>query len=143
MHRYALGQKSMEPLLQAACTFDIGTNPHPAALFEVGPGGMQIWCTPEDNPGGAWRRVNMVPGAFAKPCAFVGGVLWQCSQEDEPSVVNLVLTTIAYALCDEQLVELADIHNRAEDVNWARQKLLWLWEVSGARGDIPPIVVRN
>ena len=143
MHRYALGQKSMEPLLEAACAYDIATNPGPSALFEAGPGGMQIWCTPEDNPGGAWRQVHMVPGAFSKPCAFVGGVRWQCSQEQTPTVVNLVLSTVAYALCDEELVELADIHNRPEDVAWARQKLFWLWNVSGAPGELPPILVRT
>lgn len=143
MHRYALGQKSMALLMEAVCRFDIATNPHPAALFEAGPGGLQIWRTPEDNPGGLWKRVGMVAGAFAKPCAFVGGVLWQCSQRKESSAVCLALTTIAYALGDEDLVELDAIHNRPDDIAWVRQKLAWLWQASTAADKMPSVMVSD
>ena len=143
MHKYALGQRSMVPMVEAAGHFNIATNPHPAALYEGSPGGLQIWCTPEDNPGGLWKEITMVKGAFAKPCAFVGGVLWQCSQGKESTVLHLILTTIAYALCEENLVELEAIHNRPDDVSWARQKLIWLWQASVASEEMPPIVVRD
>ena len=143
MHRYALGQQSMAPLLEAAQEFDIATNPHPAALFEAGPGGLQIWCTPADNPGGPWNRIQMYTGALAQPGAFVGSVRWQCSREPHPSVVNLVLTTMAYALSDAGLVELNEIHNRPDDVAWARQKLIWLWQAAAAVDPMPPIIVRH
>ena len=73
MHKYALGQRSMVPIVETADHFNIVTNPHPAALYEGSPGGLQVWCTPEDNPGGLWKKITMVKGAFAKPCAFVGG----------------------------------------------------------------------
>ena len=73
MHKYALGQRSMVPMVEAADHFNIVTNPHPAALYEGSAGGLQIWCTPEDNPGGVWKEITMVKGDFAKPCAFVGG----------------------------------------------------------------------
>ena len=142
VHRYALGQQSMAPLLEAAREFDITTNPHPAALFEAGPGGVQIWCTPADNPGFPWNQVEMAAGAFAKPCAFVGSTRWQCSREKHPMVVNIVLTTIAYTLAAENLVEGDDIFNQPDDIAWAKQKLHWLWEVSDATGDMPPIVVK-
>ena len=143
MHKYALGQRSMVPMVEAADHFNIVTNPHPAALYEGSPGGLQIWCTPEDNPGGVWKEITMVKGDFAKPCAFVGGVLWQCSQGKDATVIHLVLTTIAYALCEENLVKLESIHNRPEDVAWARQKLTWLWQASVASEEMPPIVVRD
>jgi hypothetical protein len=143
MHRYALGQRSMAPLVEAASNFNIATNPHPAALYEASPGGLQLWCTPDDNPGDLWNSVHMVKGVFAKPCAFVGGMLWQCSRGGDPVVLHLLLTTIAYALCEENLVKLDAIHNRPDDIAWARQKLSWLWQASVASQEMPPIVVRH
>ena len=54
MDSYILAHRRMAPLLEAAREFDIATNPHPAALFESGNSGLQIWCTPTNNPGPPW-----------------------------------------------------------------------------------------
>ena len=60
MSSYVLAHRRMAPLLEAAREFDIATNPNPAALFEAGNSGLQIWCTPEDNPGVLWAQLEMV-----------------------------------------------------------------------------------
>ena len=73
----------------------------------------------------------MMKGAFAKPCAFVGAVRWQETLHDPPFDITLFLTTIAYALSEEHLIAVDSIHNRADDIVWVRQKLDWLWRVSG------------
>jgi hypothetical protein len=69
MDSYVIAHRRMAPLLEAAREFDIATNPHPAALFEAGSAGLQIWCTPTDSPGGLWEQVQMDAGAF-------GGSSW-------------------------------------------------------------------
>ena len=62
----------MKPVLDLARQLDIATNPHPRAIFEAGNGGFQVWCTPQDHPQG-WNGISMIPGAFSKPCEYVGG----------------------------------------------------------------------
>ena len=111
-------------------------------LFEAGPGGLQLWCTEADNPGGLWTGVEMKKGIYAKPCAFLGAVRWQgASRQSED--VTLVLTTIAYALCEKEMVAMEAIHNRADDVAWARRKIEWLWEASKASVPLLQITVRQ
>ena len=96
MDSYTLAHRRMAPLLEAAREFDIATNPHPLALFEAGSGGLQIWCTPADNPGGLWEKLEMYAGAFSKPCVLVASVHWPWSEEEEPTVTGLWLTADAY-----------------------------------------------
>ena len=131
----------MAPLLEAAREFDIATNPHPAALFEAGSAGLQIWCTPVDHPGGLWAQLEMDAGAFSKPCAFVASAYWQWSEGEQQTVTGIVLSTDAYELQDAGLLEMRQIHNRPEDLAWAEEKLLWLWQASRAEGSMPPVVV--
>jgi hypothetical protein len=76
----------MASLLEVAREFDMATNPHPAALFEAGSAGLQIWCTPEDHPGGLWNQVQMDAGAFSKPCEYLASAHWQWSEEEQPTV---------------------------------------------------------
>ncbi len=64
-----------KPVLDLALKLDIATNPKPSALYEVGSGGFQIWCTADDHPAD-WENVPMSMGTFAKPCAFVAAVWW-------------------------------------------------------------------
>ena len=156
MHKFALGHSCVSALVEAAIVYDIASNKDPRALFEAGPGGLQLWCTEADNPGGLWSRVEMKKGIYTKPCAFLGAVRWQGSASGR-SVdadvdgnrgtrawpVTLVLTTIAYALCDKHLVAMEAIHNRAEDVAWARRKMGWLWEASDATGPMLQLSVRQ
>ena len=143
MHKFSMGHARVSPLVEAAIYYGIATNDDPRALFEAGPGGLQLWCTEEDNPGGSWMHVKMERGIYTKPCAFIGAVRWQGGRFEAASEVTLVLTTIAYALCDKGLVAMESIHNRAEDITWARHKTAWLWEVSGADGEMPQILVRQ
>ena len=132
----------MAPLLEAARAFDIATNPAPAALFEMGSAGFQIWCTPEDNPGGLWTQAKMIAGGFTKSCAFLASVGW-IWDEDRPAIVGIALTTVGYALLDAGLADRKTMINRPDDVTWAKQKIEWLWQASRATGKMPPIRVKD
>lgn len=140
MSSYTLAHRRMAPLLEAARAFDIGDNPHPAALFEGGSAGLQIWCTPEDHPGGLWAQLEMDAGAFCKPCALVASACWQWSEGDHPTVTGILLRTDAYDLKRAGLLKTDQVHNRPEDLAWAKQKLTWLWQASRAAAPMPPIV---
>jgi hypothetical protein len=135
--------RRMAPLLEAAREFDIGDNPHPAALFNAGNTGLQIWCTPADHPGGLWGQLEMDAGAFSKPCALVASAYWQWSEGEHPTVIGILLSTDAYELQKAGLLKTDKVHNRPEDLAWAEEKLAWLWQASRAEGPMPPIVVRQ
>ncbi|NKB72484.1 MAG: hypothetical protein GKR89_35860 [Candidatus Latescibacteria bacterium] len=141
MDSYTQAHRRMAPLPEAAREFDIANNPHPAALFEAGSAGLQIWCTPTNNPGSPWDQVEMHAGAFAKPCEYVASVHWQWSEGDRPTVIGLVLSTDGYELERAGFVPKGEIHNRPEDITWAKAKLAWLWQASRADTVMPPIVV--
>ena len=79
MSHYSEHQK-MKPVLDLARHFDIASNPDPAAIFEAGSGGFQVWCTPNDRPSG-WNGISMQSGAFSKPCEYVGSVHWKWEDE--------------------------------------------------------------
>jgi len=126
----------MKPVLERARVLDIATNPDPLAIFEAGSGGFQVWCTPEDHPEG-WNGIQMVSGAFSKPCEYIGSVHWIWRNEE---IVALGIETDAYALADQmpdQFSNLAkvskesvrqSIHNREKDLEWLKQKVAWLFE---------------
>jgi hypothetical protein len=134
----------MKPVLDLARQLDIATNPDPSAIFEAGSGGFQVWCTPLDHPEG-WNGIVMNPGAFSKPCEYVGSVNW--AWEDE-SIVALAIETSAYALADQMPDEycnlqdipagfrLRTIFNRDEDINWLKEKIAWLFAEAGVL--LPP-----
>ena len=143
MDSYTLAHHRMAPLLEAAREFDIATNPHPLALFEAGSGGLQIWCTPADNPGGQWEKLEMYAGAFSKPCALVASVGWQWSEGEDPTVTGLWLTTDAYELQRAGWLPGDKGHNRLEDLTWAKRKLEWLWQASRADSEMPPVVIEG
>jgi len=82
-------------------------------------------------------------GAFAKPCEYVASAHWQWSEGEQPTVIGIVLSTDAYQLQDAGLLKPREIHNRPEDLAWARQKLAWLWQASRAEGTMPPVVVEG
>jgi hypothetical protein len=127
----------MKPLLDAARKWDIATNPRPQALFEAGSAGFQIWCTPEDNPGGVWDEVagKMTVGAFSKPCAYVGGCFWEWKDE---LIVGIKLVTDAYLLRDcwlegiikyegSRFFDTPGVHNHVQEIGWCINKVRWLW----------------
>lgn len=129
----------LKPVLDLARQLDIATNPGPAALFEAGSAGFQVWCTPDDHPKG-WEDIQMIPGTFSKPCEYAGSAHWKW--EDE-TIVALAIETSAYALSDQKPDEYCDwreiprgekrrtIFNRDEDIAWLREKITWLFEQAG------------
>ena len=134
----------MKPVLDLARQLDIVTNPAPAAIFEAGSSGFQVWCTPDDRPKG-WSGIEMFPGTFSKPCEYVGGVHWKW---DEDRIAGLEIETSAYALADqfpERYTNLNEplrgdnrrtIYNRDEDIAWLQEKVAWLFQK--AEVDLPP-----
>jgi hypothetical protein len=134
----------MKPVLDLARQLDIVANPDPRAIFEAGNGGFQVWCIPQDRPQG-WNGIVMNPGAFSKPCEYVGGVLWKWDNE---AIVALEIETTAYALADQRPDEYCNlqnipdgfnrrtIHNRDEDIEWLKEKIAWLFACAGV--PLPP-----
>jgi len=134
----------MKSVLDLARELDIATNPHPAAIFEAGSGGFQVWCTPEDHPQG-WNGIAMHSGSFSKPCEYVGSVHWKW---EDDRIVGLEIETSAYALADqkpEEFCNLTDIprdfqrrtiFNRDADIEWLKEKIAWLFGEAGA--PLPP-----
>jgi len=141
---YHSEHKRMKPMLELARQLDIATNPHPSAIFETGNGGFQIWCTPQDHPRG-WNGISMIPGAFSKPCAYVGSVLWKW---DDDQIIGLQIETTAYALAEQKPDEFCNlkeipqgfnrrtIFNRDADIDWLKEKVTWLFETAGVL--LPP-----
>jgi len=137
--------KRIQPVLDLARQLDIATNPHPAAIFEAGNGGFQIWCTPYEHPKG-WDDIVMNRGAFAKPCEYVGSVHWKWEEE---SIVALEIETSAYALADQKPGEYSatpqpghrTIFNRDADIEWLKEKITWLF--AKAHVSLPPFEYRQ
>jgi hypothetical protein len=129
----------MKPVLDLARTLDIATNPDPTARFEAGSGGFQVWCTPQDRPKG-WNGIEMNRGAFSKPCEYVGSVIWSLNEE---KIIALGIETTAYALAEQKpdeycnLIDIPQgsqrhtIFNRADDIEWLKEKVTWLFQTAG------------
>jgi hypothetical protein len=132
---YTSEHRRLAPVLAYARRLDIATNPVPEAVFEALSSGFNIWCTPEDHPQG-WDGITLIPGAFAKPCGFVGTATWKWDGEQ---VVGISLGTDAYDLADQRPEAFSkrsegdwiSIHNRPEDIEWAAAKVRWLFEQAG------------
>ena len=140
---YTSEHHHMAPVLAKARQLDIATNPAPEALFEPLTAGFNLWCTPEDHPQG-WDGVPLIAGAFAKPCGFVGTASWKW---DDDRIIGITLDTDAYTLADHRPQifsrkagkDWISIHNRPEDLEWAEQKIRWLFSQAGV--PCPLIVV--
>ncbi|MFZ5903193.1 MAG: hypothetical protein ACOYZ8_06560 [Chloroflexota bacterium] len=129
----------IKPVLDLARKLDIATNPGLNAIFEAGNGGFQVWCTPWDHPAG-WSGIVMIPGAFSKPCEYVGSVHWKWADE---TIVALEIETTAYALADQKPEEYCSlqnapvdsrrrtIFNRDADIEWLKEKVAWLFTEAG------------
>lgn len=138
MSHYSKHQR-MKPVLNLARQLDIATNPDPAAIFEAGNGGFQVWCTPQDRPQG-WSGITMNSGAFSKPCEYVGSVHWKW---EDDKIVALEIETSAYALADQKPDEYTQsmnlslndhrrtIFNREADIEWLKEKVTWLFAEAG------------
>jgi len=141
---YHSEHQRMKLVLDLARKLDIATNPHPSAIFEAGNGGFQVWCTPQDHPQG-WSGITMIPGAFSKPCEYVGSVHWRW---DDDKIVALAIETAAYVLAEQKPDEYCNlkeilqefnrrtIFNRDADIDWLKEKVTWLFETAGVL--LPP-----
>lgn len=136
---YASEHRRMKPVIDQARRLDVGANPVPEALFEAGSAGFQIWCSPQDNPGGKWNEVQMFPGAFPKAAEYLASVHWQWKDE---TIVGLELSTCAYALADRfpkifsespiaARLGKQSIRNRPDDLTWAEAKIQKLFSLAG------------
>ncbi len=138
---YATENMRLAPTLKKARELDIATNPAPEAIYEAGSGGFQIWCTPEDNPGGDWQQVSMIAAAFAKPCEYIASVHWKWGEgDDDETIIGLSLSTTAYAL-DPDRRRPGEISNRPSDIAWAKKKIHKLFKLAGV--PMPPIYVER
>lgn len=144
---YSSEHRRMKPVLDLARKLDVGHNPAPEALFEAGSAGFQIWCSPQDNPGGQWAEVRMFPGAFPKAAEYVASVHWKWNDE---TIVGLEVSTCAYALADRFPETFSEspiaarlgkqsIRNRPEDLAWAEAKIQILFHLAGLR--LPAICI--
>ncbi|HEU0293632.1 MAG TPA: hypothetical protein VFR47_12900 [Anaerolineales bacterium] len=136
---YYSEHQRLKPVLDLARQLDIATNPHPSAIFEAGNGGLQVWCTPQDHPRG-WNGITMIPGAFSKPCEYVGSVHWQW---DDDKIVGLQIETAACALAEQMPEEYCNVQkipegsnrhtifSREADIDWLKEKVAWLFATAG------------
>ena len=141
---YHYEHQRIQPVLDLARQLDIATNPSLQAIFEAGNGGFQVWCLPQDHPQG-WSGIMMHPGAFSKPCEYVGSVHWKW---DENKIVALEIETTAYTLAEQKpdeyctLKEIPEgfdrrsIFNRNADIEWLKEKVSWLFATAGV--PLPP-----
>jgi len=128
----ATEHKRMLPVLKLAGALDIATNPEPAAIYERGLAGFQIWCTPANHPEG-WAGVTMYGGSFPKDCAYVANVNWGWEGDE---ITHLRLCTEAYACRDHDhkngvYTAPASYRNRPLDVFWAKEQTFALFQQAG------------
>jgi hypothetical protein len=145
MNHFQLNQ-----LLKVVRSLDIAHNPAPEALFDPLTLGFNVWCTPEDNPGGDWNRVaqHSIAAAFSKPCEYVACVFAKWDG-DVKYITHFSLSTDAYALADHLPAEYTSgnyptrsdrkhIRNRPDDIAWAIKKTQWVF--ASASLSCPPII---
>jgi hypothetical protein len=132
---YSSEHRKMLPIMELAERFSIEDNPDPKALFDPNICGFNIWCTPDDNPGGCWIDIKMIAGAFSKPCCFVGQVIWKWAENQPlPEIIGLELETDAYELRDQHpdiFTNRKSYHNRTDDLDWCKKKINDLFEQAG------------
>jgi hypothetical protein len=81
----------------------------------------------------------MIPGAFSKPCQYVGSVIWKW---DDDRIVALEIETCAFALAEQKpdeycnLIDIPEglnrrtIYNREDDIEWLKEKITWLFDTA-------------
>jgi hypothetical protein len=143
----------LNQLLEVVCSLDIALNPAPEAIFDPLIQGFNIWCTPNDNPGGDWSKItsHMIAAAYTKPCEYVACTFAKWDEEVR-HITHFSLSTDAYALQDRLPNEYTaykrliakgyqSICNRGDDVAWAKKKIEWVF--AKARLDCPRIIVEE
>jgi hypothetical protein len=134
-----LGRFDIQKMVKFLNEMDIMTNPEPAAIFDPLLQGFNAWAIPSDHPGGDWHKVadKMDAGSYTKRSAYVGTAYYMWNDG------CMHLTTDAYALRDH-LPEYRErngksIHNRPDDIDWLKDKVIWVFAQIGL--ECPPFRV--
>jgi len=150
MPTVTLNRFQIQQVVQAARFYDIAVKSASEAIFDPLNLDFNIWCTRDDNPGGDWLDAvkHMNSDMFTKACEFVATVYTEWDDEVE-NIVAMSFSTDAYALVDHlpQIYinssrpheNLLSIHNRTEDIAWAKTITAWLFQQAGVPS--PLIVV--
>lgn len=148
---YQIQHSIYGPVIEQARLFDVFRSPAPNSVFEPLTAGFQLWCNPNNKPGGKeWESVEFDRGRTAQDCSYVGTILWGWNKDSEnPLITHLELLTIAYALekvyrhrlsagiSDGHVARIPAtemnglITNRPADVEWAKEKTYWLFSLAG------------
>lgn len=127
-------QSDLNRLVKALRKFDVAINPAVEALFLIHSSGFTIWALPDNKPPD-WPPAAMTTSWGRKPTAYIGNVLWEIAGD---KFVSLSLETDAE---DLRAVRLRAVRtfNRREDVRWAKQKIVWLFNQANVA--VPKIVI--
>lgn len=132
--------RKMRPVLNVVRIKDVTQNGSQSAVYEPLSSGFNLWCTDKNRPKG-WEAVELTRGAFAQPCGFVGTCWWGWGGEQDEEITHLRVTTDAYDLGDKYNLSGKDIHNRPEDIEWAKEKIESAFETANV--PMPPIVIHD
>jgi hypothetical protein len=117
-------------LLEVIRQHDIKEDTTSDGIFSFDVSVLRIWCHAEDHPGGPWSQYRWFASPLSqltKPGAWVVAKSMLLFSEAVQDSIGSTLHTDASTLADQDLIVAADVENRAEDVAWATQKLVWLW----------------
>lgn len=126
-------------MLEFISTMDIAYNPEPAAIFDGLTQGFNVWAIPTDHPGGDWNRIldHFDSGAFNKRCAFVGTAYY--FTDDECMHIDTSAYKLEEHLPKEYGPRKKSIFNRPDDIDWLREKVIWVFAQIGI--ECPPFKI--
>lgn len=127
-------RRRLAPVLEATRRWDVLTRRYPRALYRAIDDGFRIYATADDRPSG-WGPIALpTPEGGCKPAVTLATVRWGWNDdESRPRVVRLDIETDAWYLADRRKTTLAEVHNRGEDLAWARRQAGWLFLQAGVR----------
>jgi hypothetical protein len=117
-------------LLEVIGHHDINEDATSDGIFSFDVSVLRIWCYAADHPGGPWSQYRWYASPLSqltKPGARVVAKSMLLFSEAAQDIIGFTLQTDASTLADQDLIAATDVENRAEDVAWATQKLVWLW----------------
>ena len=131
-----MNEHEIRTMVEFVSTMDIGKNHDKNAIFDPLIQGFNIWATTDDYPP-SWESVvpHMIQGAYTKKSAFVG-TAWY---DREVKVIKL--STDAYIFMDQYNMNHRAVHNRHQEVEWAKEKIKWVFEQISI--ECPPIFLEE
>ena len=120
-------KKEMLKVLRLAGKMDVADK-DPDHIFNTGSAVIDVWCTPQNNPGAEWNDLadKITCGAYDKPAEYVGGVSWTWSNEIEV----LQISSTPYFLGDNLPNHVRDIANRPVEIEWIRKQIERLFQLA-------------